>query len=510
MLRKGLERNAQPLAVQLRASFSSSVTAGAGNLALVGDAQQQSGGFLSRLFGAPQRITTPLTEPLPGLDYPSPATQPTSPPETQITTLPNGLKVASEATPGLTATLGVYVNSGSVWEMPHESGASNLLEYMAYKTTSNRTHFRLVREVESMGGNVLASATREQMAYNIDVVKTNIPEALEVLLDAVANPAFHNWELQEQIKRLTKDIENAKNNPQSLLMEGCHAAAYSGALGQPLIAPLATLPGLSTELMHSFVARNYNPTRMVLAGSGIEHDALVSLAEPMVAGLSGGHSQSSQTQPPSEYTGGDFRQLAAGPITNMMLMFEFNGGWRDVKGSVAVTVLQYLLGGGGSFSAGGPGKGMHSRLYLRVLSGNPWVHHCGAINNMYNDTGLVGIMATCESGQSDNMVGLLVKEFQALTKDVPGHELERAKRAATASILMNLESRAIVVEDIGRQLLTYDRRIPVDEFLTAIEALQPSDITSLVTELLKKPPTFGAIGDISKVPRYQQVAAHFG
>ena len=55
---------------------------------------------------------------------------------------------------------------------------------------------------------------------------------------------------------------------------------------------------------------------------------------------------------------------------------------------------------------------MHSRLYLRVLSGNPWVHHCGAINNMYNDTGLVGIMATCESGQSDDMVGLLVKEFQ--------------------------------------------------------------------------------------------------
>ena len=31
----------------------------------------------------------------------------------------------------------------SVWQ----SGASNLLEYMAYKATSNRTHFRLVREV---------------------------------------------------------------------------------------------------------------------------------------------------------------------------------------------------------------------------------------------------------------------------------------------------------------------------------------------------------------------------
>jgi ssRNA-specific RNase YbeY (16S rRNA maturation enzyme) len=37
------------------------------------------------------------------------------------------------------------------------AGASHLLEYMAFKTTRNRTHLRLVREVESIGGNVLAS-----------------------------------------------------------------------------------------------------------------------------------------------------------------------------------------------------------------------------------------------------------------------------------------------------------------------------------------------------------------
>ena len=38
-----------------------------------------------------------------------------------------------------------------------------------------------------------------------------------------------------------------------------------------------------------------------------------------------------------------------------MLGFEVEGGWRDVKASVVMTVLQYLMGGGGSFSAGGPG-----------------------------------------------------------------------------------------------------------------------------------------------------------
>ena len=42
---------------------------------------------------------------------------------------------------------------------------------MAFKTTAHRTHLRLVREVEVIGGNVLASASREQMAYNIDTSK---------------------------------------------------------------------------------------------------------------------------------------------------------------------------------------------------------------------------------------------------------------------------------------------------------------------------------------------------
>lgn len=46
--------------------------------------------------------------------------------------------------------------------------------------------------------------------------------------------------------------------------------------------------------------------------------------------------------------------FSASPLTHAILAFEYKGGWRDVKGSVAMTVLQYLLGGGGSFSAGAP------------------------------------------------------------------------------------------------------------------------------------------------------------
>lgn len=47
-----------------------------------------------------------------------------------------------------------------------------------------------------------------------------------------------------------------------------------------------------------------------------------------------------------------------------------------------------LMGGGGSFSAGGPGKGMYSQLYLNVLNQYHWVYHAQALNHPYSDTGL--------------------------------------------------------------------------------------------------------------------------
>lgn len=42
-------------------------------------------------------------------------------------------------------------------------------------------------------------------------------------------------------------------------------------------------------------------------------------------------------------------------------------GWQDAD-LVPMCVLQILLGGGNSFSAGGPGKGMYSRLYRELLN----------------------------------------------------------------------------------------------------------------------------------------------
>ena len=57
------------------------------------------------------------------------------------------------------------------------------------------------------------------MAYNIDVPKTNVPEALEILVDSVVNPKFLSWEVKDAVEKMETDLKAVKDNPQTLLME---------------------------------------------------------------------------------------------------------------------------------------------------------------------------------------------------------------------------------------------------------------------------------------------------
>jgi Peptidase M16 inactive domain len=93
--------------------------------------------------------------------------------------------------------------------------------------------------------------------------------------------------------------------------------AYTGGLSRPLIASADALGNLSPETLHEFHAANFTAPRMVLAASGVEHQELLSLAEPL---LSSFKNTGAAKPPPSKYVGGDFRWgLMAAPKTTRVL-----------------------------------------------------------------------------------------------------------------------------------------------------------------------------------------------
>ena len=58
---------------------------------------------------------------------------------------------------------------------------------------------------------------------------------------------------------------------------------------------------------------------------------------------------------------------------------------------------------------------MHSRLYRNVLNSYFWMQNCVAFSNLYNDTGILGIMASANSQYAGQSVDVICKEMLVST-----------------------------------------------------------------------------------------------
>ncbi|KAI9837214.1 MAG: hypothetical protein M1819_000288 [Sarea resinae] len=155
----------------------------------------------------------------------------------------------------------------------------------------------------------------------------------------------------------------------------------------------------------------------------------------------------------------------------------------------ALATLQTLLGGGGSFSAGGPGKGMYSRLYTNVLNQHGWVESCIAFNHSYSDSGLFGISSSCSPARVSQMLEVMCCELHALTLDTGFSSLQiaevnRAKNQLRSSLLMNLESRMVELEDLGRQVQVHGRKVGVKEMCRKIDELTVQDLRRVARKVV--------------------------
>ena len=104
---------------------------------------------------------------------------------------------------------------------------------------------------------------------------------------------------------------------------------------------------------------------------------------------------------------------------------------------------------------------MYSRLYTHILNHFPQIDHCASFHHIYTDSSLFGLFASfvpASSGlRGGNTPGQILPHLVhqlslLLYTPIPQQELERAKNQLKSSLMMALESRAVEVEDLGRQV----------------------------------------------------------
>ncbi|XP_008655317.1 mitochondrial-processing peptidase subunit alpha isoform X1 [Zea mays] len=418
---------------------------------------------LRKVFGLepaapPRRLPAPeafvasersLLRPLPGLDLPPCLPDNLSRSPTRVTTLPNGLRVATEDIPGPSACIGFFVNSGSVYESGETTGVSYLLERMGFKDTKHRSHLSIVSELELAGASVSVSASREQMVYSYDTLKGYMPEALEILIDCMRNPLFLQEEVQRQLVLAREGFQELQRSPERFLHEQLNIVGFSGALANPLIAPEHVLARINDRIIQKFYHENFTADRVVLAAAGVDHEHMLGYADFL---LKDWHRGAPMEKPKSTYVGGYSKHRAYSDMTDVALAFEVPGGWFQERDAAIMTVIQ-----------------------------SPY-HVAKAV-----DIAISELIAVATPGEVTEV------------------ELRRAKNSTISSVLMNLESRVVVAEDIGRQMLSYGSRKPMDNFLQRMEGITLDDVATFARKMLASRPTMVSWGDVDKVPPYESI-----
>lgn len=423
----------------------------------------------------------------------------------EVTTLPSGLRVATQAASSSpVVAMNIYVNTGSRYEPRELQGITNFTERMALQSTSNRTAFRFIREMGRSGVSVSNSTSREHFATSITATADKADIALGTLADLTLHPVFSASELHDEAHKYQEDIDNRVQIPDVQLNEALHSAAFSDeTLGRPLHASKETLHNFDSDTMKSWHQAFVTPSRSVVAAVGVDHANFVSKVKTLFEKMP------ADAQVPSakaQYTGGEQRVVAHGysGLTHVALGFQ-SPHWRTNE-VYAACVLQTLLGGGGAFSTGGPGKGMHSRVYTTVLNKYPF-ESVNAFNSIYSDNAIFGLYGVTSGAEAGKMTDVMVSTLQGMTK-VTEEEFERAKKQTLSKIIFALESSSQRADEIALSVGLYGK-YHINDTVNKLKSVTKADVESVAARIIKTPLTVATYGAATKVPRYDILAKRF-
>ncbi|RCV27016.1 hypothetical protein SETIT_5G291600v2 [Setaria italica] len=370
-------------------------------------------------------------------------------PDVRVSTLPSGLRVVTQAFPAATrmASVGVWVDAGSRFELPGTNGTAHFLEHMAFKGTGRRPNAQALEvEIEDMGARLNAYTSREQTTFFADVQARHVPVALDVLSDILQHPRFPEKAIQRERGVILREMEE-----------------------------------------------------VVSAAGSVSHDEVVDRVKDLFTEFSTDPTTADQLVEaiPAIFTGSEVRvENEEMPLAHVAIAFK-GSSWTDPK-SIPLMVIQSILG---SWNRSvGVGNCSGSSLARGISNGN-LAESLMAFNTNYRDIGIFGVYAIAPPDTLHDLSRLIMAELRRLAFHVSEEEVARARNQLKSSLLLHVDGSTAVSENNGRQMLTYGRVMPFLELFARIDAVDCATIMETAKEhIIDKDIALAAVGPISNLP----------
>ncbi|HXJ89289.1 MAG TPA: pitrilysin family protein [Candidatus Binatia bacterium] len=395
--------------------------------------------------------------------------------------LPNGLTVITEQMQHIrSASIGVWLQTGSRDEDPEWNGISHFIEHMVFKGTKHRTAEEIARQVDSIGGNMDAFTAKECICFNVKVLDEHIPVALDIVSDLVLNPIFDASDIARERGVIMEEIKMDEDNPDYLVHEIFTQNFWKDhPLGKPILGTKETVKRFEREPVLDAYVHRFAPGNIIVSAAGnLDHDRFVELVrghfehmKPMSNGFHSSTPKISSRIILRNKKALEQVQLCIGVPAHPIAHEKRHAGY----------VLNTLLGGG-----------MSSRLFQNIRERQGLAYSIYSDLNPYRDTGCLAVYAGTSLASAAKVVQSVVSEFRKLKIEaVSEDELNRSKAQLKGSLMLSLESSTSRMSNLARQEMYFERYYDLDELIERIEAVTAEDLTRLANEYFK--PEFVAV-----------------
>jgi len=441
--------------------------------------------------------------------------------ETDLTVLDNGIKVATEDSGAPTATIGLFVNTGSKYETAANNGVANFVEHLLFKGTDKRTAAQLEAELDSIGARVNTVTSREETAFYATCLKEDVGRCVEILSDVVQNPKFSEADIESARGVILGEMQDVELNLQEVIMDHLHANAFQGTpLANTIMGPIQNVKSLGKEDLMHYVKTHFKGARMVLAGAGgVNHTELCQLADQHFGKITNEYEAEIPMDLGIRYTGSEVRMRDDSmPFAHVAVGIE--GCSFTNPDYFPLTVAANVMGAYDRSMNIMPHRSLDNKIgEYSMINHETWrsFAECVARENMvssyqtfnlsYKNTGLWGLYFI--SNGNPGQIGLadfqwqFHKKWMQMCTSLTEFEVERAKNALKTNMLLHLDGTAGSCEDIGRQMLCYGKRYSPAEMVAKVDNVDASLVRDVCFNYLyDQDPVIAAIGPIEGLESY--------
>ena len=399
----------------------------------------------------------------------------------KLTTIDNGLRVASRTMPGFeTVAVGLYADAGSRHEPARVNGLAHLYEHMVFKGAGGRSARELSEAIEDVGGDLNACTEREGTSFTASLLAEHLPLGIELIADMILRPHFLGDDLAREKEVVLQELGEARDTPGDIIFDDLWMAAYPDQpLGRSILGDEASIAAIGIDDLHAWRAGCYRAGSLYLVAAGkVDHEALVRLAEARFEALPEGAIAAAE---PARFAG--TRRSSRSRADQAHLAAAYAAPAMTDPDYYAARLFSDIVGAGAS-----------SRLFQAVREERGLAYSVWSSLMPYRESGIFYFYAATARREAAAAAALVAEVVADAAETATERELDRAKAQAKAGLLMSLESAWGQANYVARQLAVFGRVPEPAEVVRHIEAVTLDGMRAAGAKILAGPRASATIG----------------